>query len=256
MEDDGAVRGPSADGGTPAGGKRPSYFDAYWRGRFDGAAFARRVRTLRKNYAAHLPAARDARIVEIGPGFGEMLRCLADCGYTNVSAIDNDAALVTALRNRGFAGVEHADDTAAYLRQRPAQYDCAIALHVLEHFDAEDGGALLRTIHAALAPGARLIVEVPNMANFITAPYARWGDYTHRHGYTLDSLAAAMRAAGFDVCAAFGVRRSIASLADTAAYVVQGATTAAAWLLLKANYPHARIVTAPAIAIVGARNPA
>jgi 2-polyprenyl-3-methyl-5-hydroxy-6-metoxy-1,4-benzoquinol methylase len=233
-----------------------TYFELYWRQRFDPAALARRVRTLHRNYAQHLPAAREARIVEIGPGFGEMLRYLSQRGYSNVTALDNDATLVAALGRQGFSGALHVEDASAFLRERAGQYDCVIALHVLEHFEAEAGADLLRAIHTALAPGGKAILEVPNMANFITAPYARWADYTHRHGYTQESLAAALRAAGFDVHACFGVRRAIGSLGEAAAFAVQGFTTALAWALLKANYPGARIIAAPAIGIVGVRSPA
>lgn len=230
-----------------------TYFDAYWSKRFNPAASERRRRTLHRNYAPYLPRARNARIVEIGPGFGEMLRYLADRGYADAIAIDNDAALVAALKAQGLDGAQCVDDAADYLRMRPGQFDCVIALHVLEHFDAAAGRALLESIRAALAPGGRVIIEVPNMANFITAPYARWADYTHRHGYTQESLSAALQSAGLEVLDCFGVRRAIGSMVDAAAFVAQGLTNAIAWTLLKANYPHARIVTAPAIGVVGVR---
>lgn len=230
-----------------------TYFDLHWRERFNPAAFARRVRTLHRNYGRYLPANREACIVEIGPGFGEMLRYLSERGYSRVAAVDNDAALVAALNRHGFTGASCVQDTASFLRERAGQYDCVIALHVLEHFDSATGADLLRAIHAALAPSGTIILEVPNMANFITAPYARWADYTHRHGYTAESLAAAVRAAGFDVHACFGVRRAIGSLGEAVAFAVQGFTTAVAWALLKANYPGAEIIAAPAVGLVGVR---
>jgi SAM-dependent methyltransferase len=230
-----------------------TYFEVYWKQRFNPAAFRRRVRTLHKNYASRLPARRDARIVEIGPGFGEMLDYLSAAGYTDAIALDNDAALVEALRARGLAGVRHVADAGGFLLEHGGRFDCAIALHVLEHFDVDAGAGLLRAMAAALAPGGTLILEVPNMANFITAPYARWADYTHRHGYTQESLAAAVRAAGLEVSETFGVTRAVGSPAELLAYAAQRCTDALAWLLLKANYPQARILTAPAIAIVGRR---
>ncbi len=231
----------------------PSYFEVYWAKRFSPAGFARRVRSLHKNYARHLPASREARIVEIGPGFGEMLQYLADHGYTSVSALDNDPAVVSALRQRGLHGVLHVQDAIAYLRERPATWDCAIGLHVLEHFDADGAHALLRAMHTALVPGGCAILEVPNMANFITAPYARWADHTHRHGYTTESLIATVGAAGFTVRTCFGLRRAVGSLADLATLVTQGCTNAIAWTLLKANYPRSRLVVAPAIAVVAVK---
>jgi O-antigen chain-terminating methyltransferase len=230
-----------------------SYFAAYWKQRFNPAAFQRRVNTLHKNYATRLPADRDARIVEVGPGFGEMLEYLAKSGYAATTALDNDGTLVAALRARGISSVCHVGDTIRWLNEHPEQFDCTIALHVLEHFDAAAGAQLLQAMFRALAPGGTIIIEVPNMANFITAPYARWADYTHRHGYTQESLSAALRAAGFEVAECFGVRRAIRSTMELIAYSAQRVTDAIAWLLVKANYPQARIITAPAIAVVGRR---
>lgn len=230
-----------------------TYFDMYWKQRFSPAAFKRRVRTLHKNYASHLPSQRGARIVEIGPGFGEMLDYLGNCGYTAAMAVDNDAALVDALQARGAAGAHYVEDAVAWLREHPGHFDCAVALHVLEHFDATSGAALLHAMYTALVPGGSVILEVPNMANFIMAPYARWVDYTHHHGYTQESLGAALRLAGFEVVECFGVRRAVGSLPELVAYTMQRVTDAIAWTLLKVYYPRARIIAAPAIAIVGRR---
>lgn len=234
---------------------RGNYFDVYWKQRFNPAAFQRRVRTLHKNYAHRLPPQRDARFVEVGPGFGEMLDYLKGRGYTNTTALDNDAALVAALQARGATGSRHVEDAIAWLQQNTQAFDCAVALHVLEHFDADAGAALLRSMFHALVPGGSVLIEVPNMANFITAPYARWADYTHRNGFTQESLGAALRAAGFDVTECFGVTRAVSSPLEFVLYAAQRFTDAIAWTLLKANYPGARVIAAPAIAIVGRRPP-
>ncbi|HUL66585.1 MAG TPA: class I SAM-dependent methyltransferase [Burkholderiaceae bacterium] len=230
-----------------------SYFDAYWKQRFNPAAFKRRVRTLHKNYAQRLPAGQQARIVEVGPGFGEMLEYLSTRGYAECIALDNDAALIRALQARGAKGAVHVEDAIAWLSQHPAEFDCIVALHVLEHFEAAAGAQLLRAMFDALTPGGTVILEVPNMANFITAPYARWADYTHRQGFTHESLSAALRAAGFEIVECFGVTRAVGSLAELGAYTIQRLTEVIAWLLLKANYPQSRIIATPAIAIVGRR---
>jgi 2-polyprenyl-3-methyl-5-hydroxy-6-metoxy-1,4-benzoquinol methylase len=230
-----------------------SYYDAYWRDRFDAALFERRIRTFHKNYARHLPVSRDARFIEIGPGYGEMLEFLARAGFTRLAALDNDAPLIEALRRRGVRAEFHVDDAIEFLMGRPGQFDGVVAMHVLEHFDGPSGRALVEAAFSALAPGGRIILEVPNMANFITAPYARWADYTHRHGYTIESLSALLLTAGFRIHAAFGVARSIGSPGQFVGHVAQRCTDAFAWLLLKANYPRVDIVAAPVIGIVGER---
>jgi 2-polyprenyl-3-methyl-5-hydroxy-6-metoxy-1,4-benzoquinol methylase len=227
-----------------------SYYDAYWRDRFDPVLFERRIRTFHKNYAHLLPPSRTGRMLEIGPGYGEMLEFLARAGFTRLDAIDNDAALIEALRQRGVRADLHVGDAIRFLAERPGQFEGVVAMHVLEHFDGPSGRALVDAAFAALAPGGRFIVEVPNMANFITAPYARWADYTHRQGYTIESLSALLVTAGFRVQAAFGVARSIGSVGQLVGHVAQRCTDALAWMLLKANYPRVDIVAAPVIGIV------
>lgn len=227
-----------------------SYFDAYWRARYDPVLFERRIRTLHKNYANHLPVARDARIVEIGPGFGEMQHYLARRDYDKLTSVDIDGSLVRALAQRGVRGALHVDDTASFLRERPGEFNCLIALHVLEHLTPETGQALLCAAHDCLAPGGCIILEVPNMANFITGPYARWADFTHRQGFTAESLQAVVTAAGFEVNACFGANRAITSLAQLLGYAAQRCTDALAWSLLKVNFPRQKVVTSPVIAVV------
>ena len=232
-----------------------SYFDAYWRARYDPVLFERRISTLHKNYADHLPAARDARIVEIGPGFGEMQHYLARRGYDKLTSVDIDGSLVRALVQRGVQGALHVEDTTSFLRENPGEFNCLIALHVLEHFTPETGQALLCAAHDCLAPGGRIILEVPNMANFITGPYARWADFTHRQGFTAESLQAAVMAAGFEVKACFGANRAITSLAQLLGHAAQRCTDALAWSLLKVNFPRQRLVTCPVIAVVASVSP-
>jgi len=227
-----------------------AYFDVYWKQRFNSASYRRRLNSLRLNYSAHLPV-RHAQVLEIGPGFGEMLELLRDNGVDRVEAIDIDVRLVEALHARGFLSVQAVQNTVDYLRTRPAAFDCVIALHVLEHFLPTDGSDLLRAVFASLAPGGRVIVEVPNMANFITAPYARWADYTHRTGFTQESLATALWTAGFEVVKTFGIARPIRSPVELAAWLGQTITQSIVWTLLKANYSQSRIVASPAIAAVG-----
>lgn len=83
--------------------------------------------------------------------------------------------------------------------------------HVLEHFEWRRTGEILETIRSWCAPGAKVTIEVPDMAALCErgCDYPHWqqwifGEQSHagqRHmsGFTADSLASAMTAAGFDV---------------------------------------------------------
>ena len=64
-----------------------------------------------------------------------------------------------ALKSRGFRGGSLLDLSTASASPAPADYDAAILLHQLQRLIAP--GELLRTAHAALRPGAPLLLTVP-----------------------------------------------------------------------------------------------
>lgn len=86
-----------------------------------------------------------------------------------------------------------------------------VALHLLEHLPWRSTRDVLRLWHAWLAPGGRLLVEVPDMGEimrrgqrdpwwqqYIYGCQDHGGEY-HLAGFTLGSLSDQVRAAGFDV---------------------------------------------------------
>ena len=66
-----------------------------------------------------------------------------------------------ALRRRGFCGGSLLDLATASVNLAPAAYDAAIMLHQLQTQPAP--GELLRRTHAALRPGAPLLLTVPRL---------------------------------------------------------------------------------------------
>lgn len=91
-------------------------------------------------------------------------------------------------------------------------------IHVLEHFHKWEAEAMLRDFHRLLAPGGRLVLELPNLDSAIAAlsgngkPVDRWGmwvlygDPSHRNplfghkwGWTPATLTSALVDAGFSL---------------------------------------------------------
>jgi SAM-dependent methyltransferase len=101
------------------------------------------------------------------------------------------------------------------LEELPGGFDLVIAGDVIEHLS--DWQRTLRAIHDSLAPGGRLLLSVPNVANIAMRAQLLFGvwnytdrgilDRTHRVFFTRRSLREALRASGFEV-----VRESVSTI--------------------------------------------
>lgn len=157
-----------------------------------------RKRALRRTYEHLLPADRNAAMLEIGPGFAQLLELLRrDMGYGHAVAVDLSAEVVTFCNECLPGSTTLTADTVTYLASRPESYTRIFALHVLEHVPCEQADALVRAVHRALVPGGRFVLELPNMANMFTGNYLRYADPTHEHGYTEWSVRHLLESAGF-----------------------------------------------------------
>ncbi|HEX6288544.1 MAG TPA: class I SAM-dependent methyltransferase [Herpetosiphonaceae bacterium] len=156
------------------------------------------------NYSHLIPQNRAARILEIGPGYGELLELLAvDRGYTCVQGIDLSqevADFCNAFLPNGTLVVE---DTVAFLDAHAGQFDCIFMFHVLEHIPKPEIPIMLQALHRALSPGGVLVLEVPNMANPFIGLNFRYADFTHEVGFTELSMTYVLKSAHFQDIAIF-----------------------------------------------------
>jgi 2-polyprenyl-3-methyl-5-hydroxy-6-metoxy-1,4-benzoquinol methylase len=159
------------------------------------------------HHGKYFPADKDAAILEIGPGFGNLIEHLhSHCGYRNVNAVDVSPEVVAAC-NRVLPGsTALAEDTAAFLRERPEEYDLVLMFHVLEHVPKDGVMALLEALRASLKTNGKLIVEVPNIVHPVMGAYNRYHDFTHTIGFTDQSLGFVLRNAGFREVTVYGCR--------------------------------------------------
>ena len=215
---------------------------------------AGKKRQLLHTYERYLPADRSAPMLEIGPGFGQLLELLRrDLGYEQVSAVDASQEVVEFCNRLLPASTTQVDDTVAYLARRPDHFQRVFACHVLEHLPKPAALALVEAARTALQPGGLLVVEVPNMANLFTGAYLRHADFTHEEGYTEHSLRHLLETGGFTAVTCFEEGRSPGLLKGLATGVFRGAAA----LVQRAIYrgyelPVPRVLTA-ALCAVGQR---
>ncbi len=152
-------------------------------------------------WVRELPAGN--RILELGPGIGHIARLV---GKRDGAWLGLEASLpcIGELRRLLTGGAIVNLET---LERLPPWPDTVLAADTLEHLS--DPPRMLRAIHAALRPGGRLLLSVPNVANLYVRlnllvgrfPYAERGilDRTHKFFFTHSTLRAMVREAGFDV---------------------------------------------------------
>jgi len=141
-----------------------------------------------------LPADREARILELGCGEGNLLATLKGWGYREVRGIDLRPEAIAFCRHRGLKA--DLADARTYLRGKTGGFQLIVAVDLLEHLSREDGLRLLEDVHRALHPNGAVILQVPNLGS----PFGGtvfYGDLTHLTGFTETSIRQLLKLAGF-----------------------------------------------------------
>ena len=134
------------------------------------------TRAYRWYFRRWLPTAPDAAIVDVGCGGGQMLQVMKNLGYTALQGVDASEQQVQRARTAGL-DVRHGNATDA-LRESPARRDLILAIDMVEHLHKGEAMEFLEAAHAALRPGGRLILQMPN-PDARAGMRVRYGDLTH-----------------------------------------------------------------------------
>jgi SAM-dependent methyltransferase len=132
-------------------------------------------------------APRGGKVLDFGAGGGQFAVPLAELGM-DVTALEPDETLRGRLRAHGLraaASMQELGDSA---------FDYIYTLNVLEHI--EDDSSALRSLHAKLTPGGRLLIYVPAFPVLYTSMDAKVG---HVRRYTRETLTSRVSEAGFRI---------------------------------------------------------
>lgn len=162
----------------------------------------RAARAYAREFGPLLPADRKAALLEVGCGVGGFLVCCRNLGYDDVDAFDISPEQVAFCHELGFGNVEQAE-ALDYLGRQDRHYAAVVLSDVLEHLPKSRVVATLQAILDRLEVGGRVILRVPNMSNPLNVR-TRYVDFTHESGFTAESLAQVLRAAGFEVSEVYG----------------------------------------------------
>ena len=173
-----------------------------------------KIKQLKVNYSKFFPADKEAAILDIGVGNGEMLHLLKDSGYINAEGADISKSAVNACVARGYR-CTLTENTVDFLRSHPGKFAMISMFHVIEHISKDDIIPVITACYEALTDDGVLILETPNMASH-DAVYMRYVDFTHVTGYTEPSLRQMLMICGFRKMTIFGtdifINRTLSNL--------------------------------------------
>lgn len=127
------------------------------------------------------------KVLDFGAGGGQFAAPLSQLGM-DITALEPDPLLQQRLQAQGLHAIGASDEIA------DASLDYIYTLNVLEHI--ADDAAALRSLHAKLRPGGRLLIYVPAFQLLYSSMDAKVG---HVRRYTRSMLMDRVRAAGFRI---------------------------------------------------------
>lgn len=159
-----------------------------------------------QHFGKLLPANKNAHIADLGCGSGALVWWLRQSGYSSVKGIDSSPEQVDVAHELNIGGVI-LGDVFEFLEYEH-NFALLFARDLVEHFDKQSAFDFLGKCFASLAPGGRIILQVPNAES----PYfgrIRYGDFTHEAAFTSSSIKQLLGAAGFTQIAALPWRPAI-----------------------------------------------
>lgn len=181
---------PQAGGATPAETSEAFEYVGF-EDRFRGSRET--IRAQQAHYATVFANASD--VLDLGCGRGEFLDLLVEQGI-GARGLDANHEMVALCRARGLDVAE--GDALAHLRSLPAgSLGGLFAAQVVEHLAPPYLASLLEAAHAALRPGASLVLETINPACWTAFFESYLRDPTHVRPYHPETLSYLVTAAGF-----------------------------------------------------------
>lgn len=142
-----------------------------------------------------LPENKDASILDIGCGFGSLIRELKKNGYSSAKGVDLSDQAIDYCLKQGYDVQK--SSIAEYAEASKHKFDFIVMSHVLEHLKKDEIVNTLKQIRGnMLKESGKLCLMVPN-AQSNTGSYWAYEDFTHTTLFTSGSLLYVLKAAGY-----------------------------------------------------------
>lgn len=131
---------------------------------------------LRATVSSFLPASKQARVIDLGCGYGAFLMMLNDSGYSNLRGIDISPEQVALAHDLGAPMVEQGTLETAIAEERNVAL--VTMFDVIEHLTRAEAISVLQGIHGMLGEDGLLVLRTPNV-DAALGTVLSFGDLTH-----------------------------------------------------------------------------
>ena len=149
-------------------GYRKILYDSYLSSQGEAAAdvLAAHLR-VRANHCQRIlndffPPDRDARILELGCGYGALLHYAMAAGYHDIRGVDNSPEQLAAAHQLGITCAVEGDCIDFIGKEADNSLDVIVSLDLIEHFDKPEVCGLVAEVARALKSTGRWILHCPN----------------------------------------------------------------------------------------------
>lgn len=157
------------------------------------------------NYRPFLPSDRNAAILDIGCGEGDLVRYLCGLGYTNITAVDIDAELIERLQDVPHVKTIVDCANGDFIRALKGQYDLIVAKQMIYYLERTQAPVFVKEIRKKLAADGQFIVEIFN-GSMLSSRLTEAKDPGILTAYTEHSIARLLSWNGFRIEACFGFK--------------------------------------------------
>lgn len=151
--------------------------------------FKRKKDYIEHNLKKYIPDKpnRQIKIMEIGPGLGELESFLNDRGITNIDLIDNDKNVLDYVSKKYKVRKVYFSENLNKIGNRIGNYDLIVLIQVLEHLPINILKQTIKMLFNRLSKNGKLVIVVPN-ANNPLGLTERYADLQHTISFTEQSL--------------------------------------------------------------------
>lgn len=150
-----------------------------------------------QHFSKFLPKNKDARIVDLGCGYGVLVWWLVnEKNYTNVSGVDLSGSQIRLGKSLFDGDIQKADIFSWLRTQKKMSVDLIVLRDVLEHIEKDYVIELLRLCRRVLRKNGSLLIQTVN-GDSPSHGKVLYGDFTHITAYTSSSLSQVLMEAGF-----------------------------------------------------------
>lgn len=137
---------------------------------------------------------REARVLELGCGPGNMLTYLKSVGFRDLVGIDVSAEQIEIAQQQGLRA--EVADVFDYIQSHNQRYDLILAMDFVEHFSRDELLRLGPMIHQCLTDIGTFIIQTPNGQGLFSGQVV-YGDMTHMTIFNPGSLTQLLNLSGF-----------------------------------------------------------